>query len=338
LIGVIIARNIIIHWTARRWLANKPRMNLPAILLQFAVMAALICLPVTDGHAAIPSLRGGLSNTLSHAPHLGAARPKTATASPTAKRVKIGPPKPWVELPKIDGPRNKSLPLVVVDAGHGGHDPGAISPHNGRREKDITLSLAQAVRQELLATGRVRVALTRSDDRYLALEQRSGMARALQADLFISIHADAAASPDARGASIYTLSEVASDQAAERLAARENKADILNGVDLGGLEGDVSSILLDLAQRQTMAEASAFARLLQREAEDELVFRTRAHRFAAFAVLKAPDTPSVLFETGYISNAEDARFLASDSGQQKIARGVREAVNIHFAKRRIDRR
>lgn len=284
-----------------------------------------------------------VSGTAPHRAHsdaamMAAARPKAKALSPTEVRVKIGPPKPWLELPRVEGPRDDDLPLVVVDAGHGGHDPGAISPHNGRREKDITLTIAKAIRDELLASGRVRVALTRGDDRYLALEQRSGMARGLKADLFISIHADAAASADARGASIYTLSQVASDQAAERLAARENKADILNGVDLGGLEGDVSSILLDLAQRQTMEEASAFARLLQREAADELVFRTRAHRFAAFAVLKAPDTPSILFETGYISNAEDAAFLASDSGPQKIARGVREAVRIHFAKRRVDKR
>lgn len=258
-------------------------------------------------------------------------------ARPPKKRggasVKLSPAKPWLELPAILGPKNSKLPLVVIDAGHGGHDPGAISPHNGKREKDITLALAQAIQKELLATGRLRVALTRSDDRYLALEQRSGIARRLQANLFISIHADAAGNAEARGASIYTLSEIASDQSAARLAARENKADILNGVDLSAHGGAVSSILLDLAQRQTMAEASAFARLLQREASDEMTFRTRAHRFAAFAVLKAPDTPSVLFETGYISNREDALFLSSPDGTAKIARGVREAVQIYFARR-----
>lgn len=259
-----------------------------------------------------------------------AARPPKRRGGAT---VKIGPPKPWLELPEIEGPTSDHLPLVVIDAGHGGHDPGAISPHNGKREKDITLAIAQAIRRELLATGRMRVALTRSDDRYLALEQRSGIARRLKADLFISIHADAAGNTEARGASIYTLSEIASDQAAARLAARENQADILNGFDLGAHGGDVSSILLDLAQRRTMAEASDFARLLQREAADDMVFRTRAHRFAAFAVLKAPDTPSVLFETGYISNREDAIFLSSTDGIDKIARGVREAMQIYFARR-----
>lgn len=265
-----------------------------------------------------------------HGDDVMAARPPKRRGGAT---VKIGPPKPWLELPAIEGPANNRLPLVVIDAGHGGHDPGAISPHNGKREKDITLSIAQAIRQELLATGRMRVALTRGDDRYLALEQRSGIARRLKADLFMSIHADAAANAEAHGASIYTLSEIASDQAAARLAARENKADILNGFDLGAHGGEISSILLDLAQRRTMAEASDFARLLQREAADEMVFRTRAHRFAAFAVLKAPDTPSVLFETGYISNREDASFLSSGEGIDKIARGVRQAVQIHFARR-----
>lgn len=270
------------------------------------------------------------------APRLELQPPARFRAKPPEKRysvsVPIGKPTPAPPLPKIAGPNDARLPLVVIDAGHGGHDPGAISPHNGRREKDITLALAAAIRDELVASGRVRVALTRSDDRYLVLEERYGIARRLKADLFISVHADAAENHDANGASIYTLSEVASDREAARLAARENKANIINGVDLGAHSGDVSSILLDLAQRETMNVASDFARLLQREASDEVKFRTSAHRFASFVVLKAPDTPSVLFETGFISNKEDADFLASAAGQKKVARGVRQAVQIHFAR------
>lgn len=247
--------------------------------------------------------------------------------------VPIGPPKPAVPLPPIEGPDDGRLPLVVIDAGHGGHDPGATSPHNGKREKDVTLALARAIRDALVASGRVRVALTRSDDRFLVLEERYGIARRLRADLFISVHADAADTDKAGGASIYTLSEVASDREAARLAARENKADIINGVDLGAHSGAVSSILLDLTQRETMNVSSEFARLLQREASDEVKFRTTGHRFASFVVLKSPDTPSVLFEAGFLSNKEDAEFLASKEGQQKVARGVREAVQIHFARR-----
>jgi N-acetylmuramoyl-L-alanine amidase len=257
-------------------------------------------------------------------------------ARPPGKRysvtVPIGKPRPALPLPRIEGPDNPRLPLVVIDAGHGGHDPGAISPQSGRREKDITLALARAIRDDLVASGRVRVALTRADDRYLVLEERYGIARRLKADLFISVHADAAENTEAHGASVYTLSEVASDREAAKLAARENKANIINGVDLGAHSGAVSSILLDLTQRETMNVASDFARLLQREAADEVPFRSDAHRFASFVVLKAPDTPSVLFETGFISNPDDADFLASKAGQQKVARGVREAVQIHFAR------
>lgn len=257
-------------------------------------------------------------------------------AKPPEKRysvtVPIGKPKPAVALPRIEGPGNSRLPLVVIDAGHGGHDPGAISPHSGAQEKDITLALARAIRDDLLASGRVRVALTRSGDRFLVLEERYGIARRLKADLFISIHADAAENSQASGASIYTLSEVASDREAARLAARENKANVINGVDLGAHSGDVSAILLDLTQRETMNVASDFARLLQREASGDVKFRTTAHRFASFIVLKAPDTPSVLFETGFISNKDDSEFLASSAGQKKVAHGVRDAVQIHFAR------
>ncbi len=272
----------------------------------------------------------------SRAPRIELQPPAEFRAKPPEKRysvtVPIGKAKPAVALPRIEGPNNPRLPLVVIDAGHGGHDPGAISPHSGKREKDITLGIARAIRDDLIASGRVRVALTRSDDRYLVLEERYGIARRLKADLFISVHADAAENQQASGASIYTLSEVASDREAARLAARENKANIINGVDLGAHSNDVSSILLDLTQRETMNVASDFARLLQREASDDVKFRTTAHRFASFVVLKAPDTPSVLFETGFISNEVDSEFLASPAGQKKVARGVRDAVQIHFAR------
>lgn len=258
-------------------------------------------------------------------------------AEPPDKRysvsVAIGKPKPALPLPPIAGPDNERLPLVVLDAGHGGHDPGAISPHSGKREKDVTLALARAIRDALVATGRVRVALTRADDRFLVLEERYGIARRLKADLFLSIHADAAENTEAHGASVYTLSETASDRQAAMLAARENQANIINGVDLGAHSDDVSSILLDLTQRETMNRAADFARLLQREAAEEVEFRTTAHRFASFVVLKAPDTPSVLFETGFISNREDAAFLSSPAGQQQVARGVRDAVQLYFARR-----
>ena len=236
-------------------------------------------------------------------------------------------------LPKIYGPADARLPLVVIDAGHGGHDPGAISPHGGAREKDVTLALARAARDELLKSGRVRVALTRDGDSYIVLQDRYGIARKMKADLFMSIHADSAENQMARGGSVYTLSEVASDREAQRFAARENKSDIINGVNLGGADVNVSSILIDLTQRETMNVSAGFAKLLLREAEPNMTLRGTAHKFASFIVLKAPDTPSVLFETGFLSNSEDAAFLTTAGGRQSVARSISSAVQAHFARR-----
>ncbi|MFM9897006.1 MAG: N-acetylmuramoyl-L-alanine amidase [Sphingorhabdus sp.] len=271
------------------------------------------------------------------------ARGKTQIIPPAAFRA--DPPKRRYEvtapirvnvgkgLPLVSGPADDSLPLVVIDAGHGGHDPGAISPHGGQLEKDVTLSIAKSVRDEMLKSGRVRVALTRDTDKFIVLQDRFQLARKLRADLFISIHADSAESPEATGGTVYTLSEVASDREAQRLAARENKANIINGVNLGGADDNVSSILIDLTQRETMNVSADFAKLLLREATPNMRIRGNSHRFASFIVLKAPDTPSVLFETGYLSNEADVTFLASQSGQGKVARALANAIQVHFARR-----
>ena len=232
--------------------------------------------------------------------------------------------------PHIYGPAGK--PLVVIDAGHGGQDPGAVNPVTGQREKDITLATALRIKAALLTTGRVRVALTREDDHFIVLRERSAIAHALQADLFMSIHADSEPGQDAHGATVYTLSEVASDKEAQALAARENKVDIINGVNLSGENADVASILLDLAQRETMNQSADFARLLRREGTGSIPFRSDYHRTAGFAVLKQPDMPSILLEIGYISNPSDVTRIASADGQARIATGVRKAVEIHFAK------
>ena len=271
------------------------------------------------------------------------ARGKTQIIPPAAFRA--DPPKRRYEvtapirvnvgkgLPLVSGPADDSLPLVVIDAGHGGHDPGAISPHGAQLEKDVTLSIAKSVRDEMLKSGRVRVALTRDTDKFIVLQDRFQLARKLRADLFISIHADSAESPEATGGTVYTLSEVASDREAQRLAARENKANIINGVNLGGADANVSSILIALTQRETMNVSADFAKLLLREAAPNMRIRGNSHRFASFIVLKAPDTPSVLFETGYLSNEADVTFLASQSGQGKVARALANAIQVHFARR-----
>ena len=253
----------------------------------------------------------------------------------TAPRYKLSipvpPPARALPLPRVDG--DDSRPLVVIDAGHGGVDPGAINPETGLREKDVTLRIAQAIRERLLESGRVRVALTRDTDRYLVLRERYGIARRLKADLFISIHCDSTGTEAATGASVYTLSEVASDKEAARLAARENKADVISGVDLGDAGADVSSILIDLTQRETMNASAGFARLLGREARLLMPLKANFHRMASLMVLKAPDMPSILFETGYISNPADAAFLDSREGREKIAESVTRAVGVHFARR-----
>jgi N-acetylmuramoyl-L-alanine amidase len=237
-----------------------------------------------------------------------------------------------LQLPTVYGD-DASRPLVVIDAGHGGHDPGAIGNSGKLREKDVTLKIAKAIRDALLASGRVRVALTREDDRFLVLQERYGVARKLHADLFISIHCDSVGEGNATGASVYTLSEVASDKESARLAARENKADIIAGVDLADANPDISSILIDLTQRETMNNSANFAKLLGREAQGQVPFKANYHRMASLMVLKAPDMPSILFETGYISNRKDAEFLASEEGRERIAQSVSRAVGIHFARR-----
>jgi N-acetylmuramoyl-L-alanine amidase len=267
--------------------------------------------------------------------------PASFRASPPQKRYEVSAPigrGPLAKgLPKIYGPNDQALPLVVIDAGHGGHDPGAINPTSGSREKDVTLAIAKSIRDQLIKSGRIRVALTRDTDRFLVLQDRYGTARKLGANLFISIHADSAGNAEANGATVYTLSEVASDREAQKLASRENKADIINGMNLGGADANVSSILIDLTQRETMNVSARFAKLLLREAEPNMRLRSQSHKFASFVVLKAPDTPSILFETGYISNAQDAAFLASPSGQQKIGRSVASAIQAHFARRLAQR-
>lgn len=242
----------------------------------------------------------------------------------------LDPPLPAPPLPGVIGPAGR--PLVVIDAGHGGHDSGARSP-TGEQEKDLTLGLAASIRDALAAGGKVRVALTRSDDRFLVLRERSDMARRLGASLFLSLHADSAGDNDtANGATLYTLSDVASDAEAAQLAARENKADIVRGVNLSGRPDAVTSILIDLAQRESLEEASAFTRLLHRETNDVLPFRRDYRRTAALIVLKAPDVPSVLFETGYITNETDRGLLGSEDGRARVAAAVARSIEIHFAR------
>lgn len=241
-------------------------------------------------------------------------------------------------LPRVAEARAADRPLVVIDAGHGGRDPGAQSPVAGVDEKHVALAIAKAIRDELVRSGRVRVAMTREDDRYLSLEQRVAVARRLRAALFIAVHADSAPNPLARGATLYTLSEVASSAEAARFAARENAALAIADLDLARTSDQVRPILIDLVQRETMDISAEFARTLQREARREVLFRDNFHQFGAFVVLKAADTPAVLLESGYLTNVDDAAILLAPEGRRRIASGVARAVELHLARRRVARR
>jgi N-acetylmuramoyl-L-alanine amidase len=220
---------------------------------------------------------------------------------------------------------------VVIDAGHGGHDPGA-SGGGSLREKSLTLMLARAVRDALIADGRVRVALTRDSDRFLVLEERSGIAQRLGADLFVSIHADAAENGDATGATVYTLSDRASDTVAQQLAARENRSDMINGVVLGAQSNSVSSILVDLSRREMKEQSRLLSDLVLREGEGHLRFHAEPQREAAFVVLKSLDLPSILLEAGYISSPDDASNMANATWRKDFGKTVAGAIEIFLAR------
>ncbi|MCK9542568.1 MAG: N-acetylmuramoyl-L-alanine amidase [Novosphingobium sp.] len=245
-------------------------------------------------------------------------------------RIALPPAGGMIGLPRVEGPPDASRPLVVIDAGHGGRDPGAS---NGPVvEKTVTLALARAVRDELLKDGGVRVALTRSDDRFMVLQERSGIARRLGADLFLSIHADSVDNDTARGASVYTLSGKGSNEAAARIAAKENRADIVNGVALDSENDSVTAILVDLSQDDTHRRSRQFAQLILREFPANVRLHDRDVQSAAFVVLKSPDLPSVLFESGFVSNADDAVFLTSDEGRRALSSALARAIRIYFAR------
>lgn len=217
-------------------------------------------------------------------------------------------------------------PLIIIDAGHGGQDPGALGLHK-TREKNVTLSFAKALKEGLLRTGRYRVALTRETDSFIMLPERVNIARRMKGDIFISLHADSNPRPDARGLSVYTLSETASDEESAALAERENKADILAGMDLNTADQDVASILIDLAQRETMNKASLLAERVIDSLHPKIVALPNPHRFAGFRVLKAPDIPSILVEIGFLSNQQDERQLLSKEYQGLVTSSLIKALD-----------
>lgn len=219
--------------------------------------------------------------------------------------------------------------VIVIDPGHGGADPGALAP-SGAYEKDITLAAAKDFKRRLEATKRYDVHLTRDTDTFIRLRDRIAIARAKNADLFLSLHADTLSSKGVRGLSVYTLSEKASDKEAADLADKENKADLIAGIDLTSENPNVTNILIDLAQRETMNESARFAGYLVNELRAVSKVLPQAHRFAGFAVLKAPDVPSVLVEMGFLSNPDDEKALTSPVYRARMADSLVQAVNRFF--------
>jgi len=256
-------------------------------------------------------------------PHLETPQ-QTATIIPAQK------PPPPVKAPTQKAPAQK--PLIIIDPGHGGNDPGAVG-HGNKREKDVVFALSKELKRQLEATGRYRVKLTRNNDRYIRLRDRVKIARDKEADLFLSIHADSINKPSVSGASVYTLSERASDAQTARLAARENRSDIIAGVDLGVEDREVANILVDLARRDTMNQSKFFAeKLVKNFKAQNIRTLTNPHRHAGFAVLKAPDIPSVLVEAGFMSNRKEAEKLSGSAYRKRIARALTTGIETYFAK------
>jgi N-acetylmuramoyl-L-alanine amidase len=241
------------------------------------------------------------------------------------------------DLPRADAPESKgsdSRLLVVLDPGHGGIDIGTKGP-GGEEEKDIVLNFAQRLRDRIEKTGKYRVLMTRTDDTFVPLGDRVRIARDAGAALFVSIHADSLphGEGDAQGASIYTLSDTATDSEAARLAEKENRADVIAGVDLKTEPDDVAGILIDLAERETKSFSVQFAHKLLGEMKAVTRLHKTPLKSAGFRVLRAPDVPSVLIELGYVSNRQDLQSLVSDSWRNRTADSIAQAIDGYFSAR-----
>ena len=251
-------------------------------------------------------------------PTIAAAQPATAPATAA----------PATAQQKADG-----RPVVVIDPGHGGIDNGTQS--SGESEKNLVLAFGRALRDKLEKAGKYRVVMTRDDDTFIPLADRTKVARNLKAALFVSIHADALprAEGDAQGATIYTLSDKASDAEAQRLADAENRADAIAGFNLAEEPTDVADILIDLTQRETRTFSNRFARLLMGEMKSTVRMHKHPLKSAGFRVLKAPDVPSVLVEIGYVSNKGDLEHLVSEGWRSRAVGSMAQAIDGFLTRR-----
>ncbi len=242
------------------------------------------------------------------------------------KSTEIAQDKPAKQVTK-----NIRIPVVIIDAGHGGKDPGTIGNFARTKEKNITLSYAKEFGKHLANTKRYKVYLTRDTDNFIPLRDRVALARKKKADLFISLHANASPDEDVEGFSIYTLSENSSDKQAELLAQKENRSDIINGIDFSGASPDIVKTLIDMAQRDSKNSSSRFANgTIKSIQNSEINILQNTHRFAGFMVLTAPDMPSVLIELGYLSNKHEEKLLNSIGYKRKVAESLTKAIDGYF--------
>lgn len=226
--------------------------------------------------------------------------------------------------------KEKRKPRIIIDAGHGGKDPGTIGLR-GTKEKIITLIYAKSLKEALDKTGKYKVYLTRNQDFFIELRERVSIARRYKGDLFISIHADSALNTKARGVSIYTLSQKASDTRTAQLAQKENKADIIGGLNLYGEYQDTINTLVDISRRQAMNDSKKFAKLLEREFNNRNIQGLgQMVKYANFAVLTSADMPSILLELGFLSNKTDERMIRSYGYKTKIINSVVSSINKYF--------
>ncbi len=229
---------------------------------------------------------------------------------------------------KVSRPKQKQK-IIVLDPGHGGKDPGAIGAYGRTYEKNITLAMGKELKGILEKKG-YKVYLTRSTDIFIPLRQRVRIAQKYKADLFVSIHADSAVNKNAKGLSVYTLSETASDKEAAALAERENKVDIIGGVDFSENSKEINDILISLSQTDCRNKSSKFAGYMVGEMKKSVKLVDNTHRFAGFAVLKAPDIPSALLEMGYLSNRQEEQLLKQASYRKKLANSASAAIDRYF--------
>ncbi|MCC2110437.1 MAG: N-acetylmuramoyl-L-alanine amidase [Hyphomicrobiales bacterium] len=233
------------------------------------------------------------------------------------------------EKPKQSG--DSTLPLIVLDPGHGGIDGGTTGA-NGTKEKAVVLEFTKVLKAKLEETGRFRVLLTREDDTFVSLAERVKIARDANAKLFVSIHADSLTDSGFRGATVYTLSEKASDAVAHALAEKENRADAQAGLVWPKVTNEVGDILTELTQRETNTFSAVFAKSLVGEFRSAIKLVKNPHRSGGFLVLRAPDVPSILIELGYLSNAHDEQMLTSEDWRERTANAVIEAIRSFFAR------